>query len=385
MGHYSGVADLSAAMASEINTEGSAPRNALNAAIAEPGISTTYRSSTDPLADTLRSRYVSYQKQEQENGWNGGEPVWFDTAPLAKNMLTWRIPMEGWATRKVLPAHAGPFAESAWQRVVWAGAHWFAQDQPDDANPTWIHGHWSVETPVPSGQLHTRFQIFFNDRTDPSKVGSEVALISTNRADFLVDRQVTPGGVEGGRFILSGSHSLDRMVEFNRSVGDGPSGGGDKTAARRWAAGITGGTETGNNAGGNFAIRRHDDNGNVLGTSLLIKRDNGRITLGSDAWAPASQPATVMVTSPGAGVSGILVSPSANLAGGAAFNARLRAWDDTLLRSQIGSALPRFEITAFGDIKWMDGAGGTLGTLAVVNGALRYTGSSGTVTTIAPA
>lgn len=49
----------------------------------QTGFDVVMRSPIDPLDDTLRTRYISYQKQEPENDYNGGEPIWIDTAPLA--------------------------------------------------------------------------------------------------------------------------------------------------------------------------------------------------------------------------------------------------------------------------------------------------------------
>jgi len=402
---------------------------ALNSASGLAGLDASIRlqSPVDPLEDTRRIRFESYQKQETENSFNGGETIWFDTAPLAKSMITWRLPMD-WGTREVMGAHSGPFDDSDWKRVVWAGAHWFAQDQVDDENPTDIHGHWSVETPLPNGELHTRFQIFFNDRTDPTLVGNEVALISTSRADFMVSRYTT-GGEDCGRFILAGTHSLDRMVEFARTD--------DDPANTRWKIGVNAQQESSGNVGGNFELQRYDDAGDSLGTLLYGRRSNGELTIGSTAWTPASDPAQLLINHAGAGQNGILVQPQAALTTGAAFKARLSSATEIVLQGRVGSSTEQIQILANGQISWGPGsaaldttlsrtaaarlavngefdiakslriggatAGGGVGAISMLNaatipnsniagghlyvegGALKFRGSAGTITTLGAA
>lgn len=402
------------------------PASMIDPRVQAPSGDVTMFSSVDPLADTRRTRYVSYQKQEPENDYNGGEPIWFDTAPLAKSMLTWRLPMpttNRWTNRTVLPIQSGPYSDAQWERIVWVGAHWFAQDQVDDANPTDIHGHWSVEVPDEDGFLRTRFSVYFTDRTDKTKVGCNQALINTSLADFMIP---------DGRFILTGDHSNEKTVEFSRLD--------DALTGRRWTLGTDGQAEgtPGANTGASFRLRRFSDTGVALGTVFFVRRINGEMTIGSEDFTPGSDPSQVMIRHGGGAQNGILVHPSAALTTGAAFKSRLSTSTQSAFQSRVeGGAEPRFAVRADGRMTWGDGtnatdtilervaanrletpgefsigrslriggatAGGSVGAICMANvntapnanipggilyvsaGALVYRGSNGTVTTIATA
>ena len=387
-------------------------------------------SSTNRLDDNKRLRITTSQKQEAENNYDGGEVLWFDLEnPLAKAMITWRMRYDA-STREVYAEGEAP-VNAPYQRVVWAGAHWFAQDQNDDDNPTDIHGHWSVETPDIDGRLRTRFQIFFNDRSDPTRVGSEVALISTNRADVVIDRQQnTESGAHWGRFVIAGSQSLNRGIEFAR--------GDDSDAGRRWFMGENSLSESGSDVGCDFVLRRHDDNGDLLGHSIYIRRSNGEVTIGSSNWAPASNPAQVFVAHDGGEQSGVVVQPTSALTTGSAYIARHQTASELSFRVRVTTGGDRLQIRSDGRVSWGDGssidthlyrqaanrlriegdivadqslriganpaAAGGVGVLVMANativpsgvpagrgiiyvegGALKYLGGSGTATTIAAA
>lgn len=395
---------------------------AIDARVLEPSGDVTMFSSDDPLADTRRTRYISYQKQEAENDYNGGEPIWFDTAPLAKSMLTWRLPIDP-VTRTVLPLSDAPYTDSEWQRVVWAGAHWFAQDQVDDENPTDIHGHWSVEVPDENLALRTRFGVYFHDRADKTKVGCDQALFAWSLSDVRLG---------DGRFILTGSHSNEHTVEFSRID--------EALTSRRWTFGTNGLAEgaPGDNTGNDIRLRRFSDSGDATGTVFYVRRSNGEMTIGSEDFTPGSDPSQMMVRHAGGAQNGILVQPSSALTTGAAFKSRLSASTQSAFQSRVeGGAEARFAIRADGRLTWSDGTnaadsilervaanrletpgefnigkslriggatgGGSSGAICLANaatvpnanitggilyveaGALKYRGSSGTITTLGAA
>lgn len=405
---------------------GKGGRQTVASVLAEPPTSITFRSPVDPLEDTRRIRIISYQKQETENSFNGGEAIWFDTAPLAKSMLTWRLPMpttDRWTNRTVLPIQSEAYSDAEWERIVWVGAHWFAQDQVDDENPTDIHGHWSVEVPDEEGFLRTRFSVYFTDRTDKTKVGCDQALISTSLSDFMVG---------DGRFILTGDHNNEKTVEFSRLD--------DALTGRRWTLGTDGQAEgtPGDNTGASFRLRRFSDTGVALGTVLFVRRVNGEITIGSEAYTGASDPAQLFVNHGGGAQNGVLVQPSSALTTGAAFKSRLTTSSEPSYQSRVASEThARFAIRADGRVTWGDGtnatdtilervaanrletpgefnvgrslriggatAGGSIGAICIANantipnadisggilyvegGALKYRGSAGTITTLGAA
>lgn len=384
------------------------------------GAGTELISSVDPLADTKRIRFVSYQKQEAANNYNGGEPIWLDTAPLAKSMITWRLPVNR-STRQVLSDSARPYADSDWLRTVWVGAHWFAQDQPDDNNPTDVHGHWSVEVPDANLALRTRFGVYFFDPNDPTKIGRDQALVAVSSADFRMG---------DGRFILTGNHNNEHTIEIGRID--------EALTNRRWSFGSNGQAETGANAGCDWRLRHFDDTGTALGTAIYVRRTNGDITLGSEDWAPGSDPSRVMVRHAGAAQNGFYVYPTAALTTGAAYKSRLTSGGELVVASRVGSeTVNRFTFSASGLMSWGDGtsapdttlsrtaanrlavsgefdvarslriggatAGGSVGALCLANaatvptaniaggiiyvegGALKYRGSAGNITTLAGA
>lgn len=379
----------------------------------------TLPSPTSKTADTSRARFISYQKQEAENDYNGGEPIWIDVAPLAKGMITWRLPINP-TTRQVLSDSARPYAESDWHRSGWFGLHWYAQDQADDNNPTDIHGHISLEVPDSNLALRTRFGIYFVDPNDNTKVGRDQALTAFSLTDVrLAD----------GRFVLCGNHNNEHAIDFSRL---------DEDPTRlRWRMGRFG-AESSGNAGSDFRLRHFDDSGNALGTAIYVRRATGDLTLGSEDWAPGSDPSRVMVRHAGAAQNGFYVYPTAALTTGAAYKSRLTSGGELVVASRVGSeTVNRFTFSASGLMSWGDGtsaldttlsrtapnrlavsgefdvtrslriggatAGGSVGALCLANantipnvnitggclyveaGALKYRGSSGTITSLGAA
>ena len=132
----------------------------------------TLRSVTDRLADNSRLRIESYQKQENPGNNNkGGETIWLDLVdPRAKSMITWRLPVNA-LTREILPLGTEP-TDAQMRSIVWAGAHYYAQDQVNDEAPIDVHGHWSVEVPDAALALRTRFEILYVDPAD-NKIGMD--------------------------------------------------------------------------------------------------------------------------------------------------------------------------------------------------------------------
>lgn len=239
------------------------------------GESIALQSEVSRLADTTRLHVVSYQKQEPENQYNGGEGIWLDLAdPRAKNMLTWRLAMNK-AARTIRAVGASPVAppESDMQRIVWAGAHYYAQDQVDYANPTDIHGHWSVEVPDSDLSLRTRFEIRFVG--PDGLVGLDKSLIQTATSDFVVDTS------NAQRLRMRSGPGSDRLMEIaNDEWGVHP----------RWRVGAPGNQpETGAGVGSNFGIGNFSDADTNIGWPVAIQRSNGRVYVGGSTILPSQQ------------------------------------------------------------------------------------------------
>jgi hypothetical protein len=110
------------------------------------------------------------------------------------------------------------------------------------------------------------------------------------------DDRAWGGDVNGGGYRLS-NVILDGSGGFTNTLSpvnitQGPDSesrlelrsGSGPTALLRWALTKDGTAEGGANAGSNFALRRYDDAGNLLGTPLAVNRATGLITMGAQKW-----------------------------------------------------------------------------------------------------
>jgi hypothetical protein len=299
---------------------------------------------------TSRLNLQSYQNA-QNGSW--GETVrHFLMRNNAKAMETWYLPRLKDGSMKVafdpvtgnLPS--GPTYDSEgnlvldeptyrWRPVAWAGAHWKANDGNS------IHGHWSIEAPDVTGALQTRLEMPFTDQeaADADKIlGVAISNLRTNLADFTVQAY-------SGVLRVGGSNAYNKDILLSASSERNPLG-------ERWKLRATNETESGGNAGTNFAIRRHADNGAVLGTALLIRRADGNVVLGADA-ALGARLAAVW---PGGGVHGFLAQPSATPGSAAAYAGVLTAVGDRLLEGRVaGDASARLVVLADGKLELGDG------------------------------
>ncbi|MEU5668954.1 hypothetical protein ABZ749_01025 [Micromonospora sp. NPDC047753] len=242
----------------------------------------------------------------------------------AKAMEAWYFPAGGYDVNRQ--------PVGAMKPVVWAGAHWEANNHASN------HKHWSVETPDSTGAIQTRFEVRFgNPAVDNAIAGLDKTLIMTNLADLVVRcsngqelRLSAPAGTEKGLMFSLDSEGADQY--------------------RRWKIRSTNEAEAGANAGSNWQLVRYDDAGVLIDTPIVVSRSTGNITLGPGFVARRSSSSvsslTLNTTSLGGGVGVVGVGnattvPASNPTGG--------------------------------------------GVLYAEGGALKWRGSSGTVTTIAAA
>lgn len=218
------------------------------------GKTLTLRSNADGGLDTFdsTSRLVVQSWQTAGNNFFG-EGIRLDLMrAMSKNMIAWRLPDP--------PNNPDP---SSLKTVVWAGAHYYAQDQPDPNNPTDVHGHWSVEVPDALRRLRTRFEIKFVDAA--GNVGLDKTLVQTSGADFVVDCS------NGQVLRLRTGAGAGKFIEWNNDQWG---------TATRWRVGVPPGPESGGNSGSNFVIERFNDTGVSSGAPMLITRSTGRVTFG---------------------------------------------------------------------------------------------------------
>lgn len=379
----------------------------------------TLRSVTDRMADNSRLRIESYQKQEDPGNNNkGGEVIWLDLVdPRAKAMITWRLPVNA-ATREILPLGAEP-TDAQMRSIVWAGAHYYAQDQIDDEAPTDVHGHWSVEVPDEDLALRTRFEILYVDPAD-NKIGIDNTIIRTLGADFIVN-------TSGGNAMRVSSLTENKDIAFSVYRDRNQSG-------RRWVL-RTEGDANGTASAANFALMRAPAaDGNTLVTALYMQRSTGRMQLGGGT----SPNGTLHISEENANVPLVRLEPSVSMTV-PVIDVRAQATGDRPLSVRVvGDVLDRLAVLANGRLEWGDGtavrdtnlyrsaadvlatddsfkagrnlfvntvsAGSGVGVIGIANattvpsinptaggvlyvegGALKYRGSSGTITTLAPA
>lgn len=353
----------------------------------DPGIvlSSSFEGGYDTSDSTSRLTIQSYQT----NGNNFfGEGLRLDLMkPLAKNMIAWRLGRP--PTTDASDANI--------KSVAWIGAHYYAQDQPDINNPTDVHGHWSIEVPDATDALRTRFEIKFVDAS--GNLGVNKTLVQTANADLVVDCS------NSQVLRLRSGAGAQKLIEF---------GNAEWGTASRWTLGQNSTAESGANAGADFEISRYNDAAARQDAPLAITRSNGRVTLGGSAGTSAGL--TVNRASAGSAV-----TVNTNLTGATgAIAVDYNALDATsrFLQMHITSDTNyRMVILADGKVEWGAGAAtrdtnlyrkaaDQLGTddsffmgnvtapatnptaggiLYVESGALKYRGSSGTVTQIAAA
>lgn len=330
----------------------------------------------------------------------------------AKAMTAWYGPAG------LYDASGDPIGTS-WKPWAWTGAHYEANDHGS------IHAHWEVEVPDVTGALQGRLEIPFGNQTTGT-IGLDKTNIKTNAADFVVRTHGSDhtGADQQQELRLSAPAGWEKPITFSNDSDGGP-------GYRRWKLRATNEAESGSNAGTNFQLVRYDDSGALVDAPLSVNRSSGQVLVGG---ASGSAAGMLIVRNTGAALT---VRPTATGGQGA-----LVTGNDPTTRAyqgQVnGDTIVRSVIYADGKIEWGSGSatrdtnlyrssagvvktdqslhvtknlrinttslGGGSGVIAIANattvpstpptgggvlyvenGALMYRGSSGTVTTIAPA
>ena len=146
-------------------------------------------------------------------------------------------------------------------------------------DPTRIdHRHMSIETTMSPtganpGELFTRLEFPFD---------ADVCEIQTHDSNFTVENGVlrVMGGNGSNRDIL-----LGRNYSKEDAANQTPEGTPDysKVFVPRWAVRASSASETGGQAGADFAIVRYNDAGVAMDTPFGIKRSNGFVGIGTNA------------------------------------------------------------------------------------------------------
>ncbi|MEU5030161.1 hypothetical protein [Streptomyces milbemycinicus] len=401
-------------------------------------ISSSYAGGDDDGTGTDSTGRLNLYSYQRANNYSFGENIrHFIMRSDAKTMQAFYMPVQT-STKK--GGYDGttrdPMASGiSWKPVVWQGAHYEANDHGS------VHGHWELEVADSSGALQGRLEIPFIDQSKTAAqtddmanvvVGIDYTNIRTNLADFSVRAQnITTGDYAGQTTCLRVGGGNDKVKDILLSISSDMQNSG-----RRWGFRANTTTESGSNAGTDLQILRYADDGTQLGTGLGMERSTGNATFGAAPGGRSSRVAAVWSTS---GHHGFSAQPSASPGSGAAFDAVLTATTDRAFQADVsGDANRRWVVLADGNMSWGDGTASRdvnlyrtsadvlktddsftvganlrinttsvaagVGVIAVANattpppntpsgggviyveaGALKYKGSSGTVTTIAPA
>jgi hypothetical protein len=309
-------------------------------------ISSSYPSDdvADGIDGTGRINLYSYQRASYSSF---GENIrHFLMRSDAKSMQAYYMPVVS-ATDKsgYVAATRDPLAEGVqWRPISWTGSHFEANNHAS------IHGHWELEIPDSNGELQGRLEVPFIDQVadtlsdiDDVTIGVDYTNIRTNLADFSIRAQnITSGPFSGQTTCLRVGGGNDRNKEIHLSISSDMG-----TSGRRWVLRATSETESGTNAGTNFQVARYDDDGALLDTPLVISRSTGNVTL----------------------TPGFVVRRSTSTVSSLSLNT-------TSLGSGVG-------VIAIGNANTTpSGTPSGGGVLYVESGALKYKGSSGTVTTL---
>lgn len=306
--------------------------------------------------------------------------------PRAKGMLTYQ---GSWPT----PHY--PDGDYTWLKthpttpvtLAWIGAHFLNNDDPSSLEKNLWHGHINFEVPDSTGALRTRLEIKLVDPVT-GKIGTDRSAVRTNMADF--EFQV---GTAEEQLRIVGSDAHPKDLTFSTEVG---------ATQPRWTLRTT-------RTDANLELRRYKAGNSYQDSPLKVDRGTGLVQLGGDTGTSAGVKVVqnggvgLTVTPLAAGGQGILVA-------GADPTARM-------IQGQVtGDAARRFAALVDGTLQWGTGAtdrdtqlyrrapnqlgtdGGlflrssavpatatTGGVLFVQDGALKFRGGAGTVTTIAPA
>ncbi|MDC2953395.1 hypothetical protein PO587_02875 [Streptomyces gilvifuscus] len=398
-------------------------------------VTSSYAGGDDDGTGTDSTGRINLYSYQRANVYGFGENIrHFLMRSDAKTMQAFYMPVQtsnkkgGYDATSRDPLSSG----ISWKPVVWQGAHYEANDHGS------IHGHWELEVADSSGALQGRLEIPFIDQSklsnavDTTTVGIDYTNIRTNLSDFSVRAQnIATGDYAGQNTALrvGGNNSVNKDILLSISSDMQNSG-------RRWGLRANTETESGSNAGTNFQILRYADDGTQLGTGLGIRRSDGNVFTGAAGASNARMTAVWSL----AGHHGFYALPSSSPGAGSAFAADMTATTDRAYQARLAAeGTARLVIYADGKAEWGDGTntrdanlyrsaagrlktdtalsvgttlfvnnttsvGGGVGVIAIANattapttnptgggvlyveaGALKYRGSSGTVTTIAPA
>jgi hypothetical protein len=301
--------------------------------------------------------------------------------PGAKGMIAWRENYTG----------NGP------RTVAWVGAHGQSND-----GLSW-HNHISIEVPDTAGALQTALEIPFAQWNQENGFGISSADVYVRAVAKLI-----AGGVP---ILIEGAAGSARQLQWSSTDGTNV----PKAAGRRWIAQADTTAEGGSSAGSDWRLVRCDDTGAAVDAAIFVKRSNGLVGIGGN-----TNPGANVDIGAGTGTVSARLQRGATTtfasfvfssAGTDRWNIQLRndSTNDLHIRNaaQGITAIVAEDRATQPNIQLLSGTksfGGGVGVIGIANcttapstnpvgggdlwvenGALKYRGSAGTVTTLGPA
>lgn len=286
---------------------------------------------------TVRVNAYAYQRAESTSYAEQWRTFLMRSA--AKGIFAWYKPQSGYDSE-------GEPLGTDWQPMAWLVAHAASNDDPLN-----FHNHFSIEIPDATGAVQTRLEFPFGPQgsgVDQTVRGLNHTNIKTNLSDFTIraDGSTSYSGGKVGILRVAGAVANEKILEFGTNAETG------STTGIRWRFVNNSTTESGSNAGSDFAIRRFADDGVQAGTALFMQRSTGNIALGQ-ANTESARIAAIWGTS---GHHGFFAKPSTSPGAGSAFAANLTATTDRLLDNKVAAdASSRFVIFGDGKVEWGNG------------------------------
>lgn len=144
--------------------------------------------------------------------------------------------------------------------TFWMVSHGEANSSTEE-EPFW-HNHTSFEIPDETGQLQTVLEMPFGKFNEPNAYGVPL--------DEMYVRTTEKFIASNKGIYVEGDPKGDRTIKFS-------TGTYTTNEDRRFAIGIDGSEETGDDMGSNFRVINYSDNGEYKGTSLAVDRSTNDV------------------------------------------------------------------------------------------------------------
>jgi hypothetical protein len=149
--------------------------------------------------------------------------------------------------------------------VAWMGAHGLSNDG------THWHNHVSIEVPDLTGAMQTALEIPYAEWDTANGFGLAAADVYVRATASLI-----AGGVP---MIVEGAAASSRQLRWTTTDGTNV----PKSAGTRWAALADTTAESGTNAGSNWQLVRYNDAGTAVEAALFVRRSDGQVGIGNTA------------------------------------------------------------------------------------------------------